>query len=813
MINTALTQLRRHPGRIVAVLLAVMISVGYLTATLGFLATETAAIGRQITARTAGADVVVSSDELSAEQIRRSLRTTRQTPGVAAAELSYQVYGSVDQRSTIEVQNVPDLDQLRWAELTSGGWPRNNRQIAIGRTAAEQQNLGVGGTISIDLGNGPKSYTVSGITEEQKSLFSGNLQTAFVRSAAIDPKQATADILVIGNGSTSPEQLAQRIDQRLGAKITVQTSSAYSQDQVRDMAKGADIFRNLLLIFGCIALLVGTILIVNTFLILLAQRRRQIGLLRAVGATGSQVRRSLLFEALITGVVGSLLGIGLGIGVSAIAAAITGSLTTGLVVPPTVAIAALVGVLVTVLAAIGPARRATRVSPLEALRPVEDAAGARRGSVISGVIAALLALAGGGLIALGLRGGVQPLLVCIAGSALLAVAVLIGVKIYFPILLRLIGLTAAPLGPVGRLARSNTARNPGRAAATGAALMLATGLIVTLQVGSASVKASTSAALDQHYPVDVTVSATEGKLPADLSGRISKINGIQDAVVLDSAMITVKADGQSAQKVRVLAGDHTDSVINPGAGQVPDNRLLLDPVLAESMGIASGDQVTLTSGTTHRTLTAERNRIAADYIGVLAPSTMSELAPNAEPGAVWAKAVPSASITKINSALNSLLEDQPELQLSGSLTQKAAYETLLDTLLTIATILLGVAVLIALIGVGNTLGLSVIERSRESALLRALGLQRRQLRLMLAIEAVLLAFAGAAVGIVAGAFFGWVGSAAVGSELEYTTTYFSMSVEQTVAVALIAVIAGVLASVLPGRRAARATPVDALAET
>ncbi|QDP94780.1 FtsX-like permease family protein [Microlunatus elymi] len=813
MINIAFSQLRRHPGRIVAVLLAVMISVGYLTATLSFLATETAAIGRQLAARTAGADVVVSSDELSARQLGHRVQTVRRTPGVADAELSYQLYGNIDQRSTIELQSLPRLDQLRWAKLTTGSWPTRRNQIAIGKTAAEQQNLGVGGTIRVDLGNGPQTFTVSGITDEQKSLFSGKLQTGFLLPAAIDPQQAQADLLVIGDGSTSANGLAEALDQRLGSKITVQTSAAYGQQQVKDMAQGADVLRNLLLIFGCIALLVGTILIVNTFLILLAQRRRQIGLLRAVGATGRQVRRSVLIEALITGLIGSALGIGLGVGVSAVAAGISGSLAGGLVIPPTVLAAGLIGVLVTVLAAIGPARRATRVSPLEALRPVGDAADTRRGSVISGVVATLLAVVGGGLIVLGLRGEVQTLLVCIAGSALLAVAILVGVKLYFPALLRVIGKITAPLGPVGRLATANTARNPGRAAATGAALMLATGLIVTLQVGSASVKASTSATLDQHYPVDVTVSASTKPLPAGLDQKITKIVGIQSAVVLNKTMITVKPAGQPSRKIPILAGDHAASVINPGAGQVPADRLLLDPVLAQSMGIRSGDRVQVRHGAVRQTMIAEPNRIAADYIGVVSPAVMHRLAPNPTPGAVWAKAAPSADITKITSALNRLLQDQPDLQLSGSLTQKAAYETLLDTLLTIATVLLGVAVVIALIGVGNTLGLSVLERSRESALLRALGLQRRQLRLMLAIEAVLLAFAGAAVGIVAGAFFGWVGSAALGSELDYTTTYFSMSLGQTLAVAGVAIVAGVLASVLPARRAARSAPVDALAET
>jgi putative ABC transport system permease protein len=813
MINTAASQLRHHPGRIGAVLLAVMISVGYLTATLSFMATETHAIGAQISARTSGADVVASSDKLNARQLGKRQVAARKTDGVSSVAMSYQIYAMIGRTAPLTLQNLPEQHQLRWAHLEAGHWPTDANQIALGRTSAEANKVGVGDTVSVDLGGTLRKLTVTGITDETKSLFSGQTQTGFVANSFIThPEQYGADLLVIGNGSVGQQQLADRLDHALGKHVTVQTQEAYSADQVKGLAQGADVLRNLLLIFGAIALLVGCILIVNTFLILLAQRRRQIGLLRAVGASAAQVRRSLLVEALFTGVIGAVLGVALGIGGTAVASAISGSLGDGLVVPPTVAIAAVVGILVTLLAAMGPARRATRVSPLEALRPVDDSATARRGSAVSGISAAVLAVAGIGLIIIGLKMAVATLLSCIAGSMLIAVAVLLGAKLYFPWLLRLIGLLVRGLGPVGRLATENTARNPGRAAATGAALMLATGLIVTLQVGAASVKASTNLTLDQHYPVDVT--ATLGKkLPSDVATRIEGIRGIEKAVTLKSVPATVVTEDHHKIAVPLESADDLSGVINKGAGDVPKDRILIDPFLAKNYDVRDGSQVKIRAGGTTRTMTIEANRIAADGVAVVAPGVLHAIAPNASVTTVWAKAAQDADPVKISAALSKIVDDHPDLQVSGSLTTKATYTKLLDTLLTIATVLLAVAVVIALIGVGNTLGLSVIERSRESALLRALGLQRRQLRLMLAIEAVLLALAGALVGIAAGAFFGWVGTAAIGSELDYQTTVFSMSGMQTAVVAAIAIVAGVLASVLPARRAARATPVSALAES
>jgi putative ABC transport system permease protein len=811
MLTLAGSQVRRHPGRIVAVLLAVMISVGYLTATLGFMATETHAVASAITARTAGADVVVEAEDGIAGSLQKPLDLARRTPGVQAAEISYQAHGLINRTTQISVESLPHAPRLIWSTLTQGRWPSDDHQIALGQTAARQQNVGVGDTVTVDPGSGPRKLVVTGITDETRSLFSGQSQTGFVVPGFFKPAETGGDLLIIGGRGTTPDRLAADLSQRLGKDVTVQTADAYGQQRVRSLAQGADVFRNLLLIFGAIALLVGTILIVNTFLILLAQRRRQVGLLRAVGATGGQVRRSMLTEAVITGVIGSALGVAVGIAVTAVASAISGSLSAGLIIPGTVVPAALVGVLVTVLAALGPAGRATQVSPLDALRPVVDAASDRRISVLTAIPSLLVAAAGAGLIGYGLRAGNHALLLCVAGSAMLAVGILIGVKLYFPTLVRLLGLATRPLGPVGRLATSNTVRNPGRAAATGAALMLATGLIVTLQVGAASVKESTNLMFDQHYPVDVTVSSAT-KLPSGVARRVADVPGITATAPVRSAMVSVATAKRQKAQLRMTAGNTIGSVINRGAGTLPSDRVLMDAFIAGSLDIHDGDRVTVRHGSWSREVTVQPSRIAADGALVVPPDLLAAAAPDAPITGVWAKADPNADVVEINSALTKITKDHPQLVLSGSLTNKASYVKLLDTLLTVATVLLGVAVLIALIGVGNTLGLSVIERSQESALLRALGLQRGQLRLMLGIEAVLLAVAGAVVGVGAGGFFGWIGTAAIGRELDYPTVVFAMSVPQTVLVGVVAIVAGVLASILPGRRAARSAPIEVLAE-
>jgi putative ABC transport system permease protein len=356
-------------------------------------------------------------------------------------------------------------------------------------------------------------------------------------------------------------------------------------------------------------------------------------------------------------------------------------------------------------------------------------------------------------------------------------------------------------------------RNPGRAAATCAALMLAVGLVVTLQVGSASLKATVNSNLQHRFPVDVTVSMFDGPLPDRAVTDVAGVAGITTAVGVRSTRIRFDA-GTDSTEVRVLGPDAAAlSMLSEPRPPIADDVLLADPNLLGDRGIRDGSTVTLTGPGG-----AVRLPVRGDYLApadslIVAPAVLHRVAPDAPIGSVWARADPDADITALRSSLRTVAAPITGAEVSGGLSAKANYRELLDRLLLVTTMLLAVAVLIALVGVGNTLGLSVLERTRESALLRALGLQRGQLRWMLAVEAVLLSVAGTAVGAAAGMFFGWVGTYAISNELKFASVRFAMSPAQTVAVAAVAVVAGMAASVLPGRRAARAIPVDALADT
>nr|CEL21823.1 Protein of unknown function DUF214 [Kibdelosporangium sp. MJ126-NF4] len=784
----AMAEVRANPRRIVAVVLAIMISVGYLAASATVLAGESATMDRSVIARTAEADVVVtltSGDPALTDQVRA-------IDGVASADLSYLSRGRVTGSSEwVQQQSLPDNPALRWTGLAQGTWPVGPDDIALGTVTAKQLNLTVGDEITINDANSSATLRVTGLTDEGDSLLSGLAQSSFVATAfytgtASIRTSLQTEILVIGNGSASPEQMAGRIEQVAGGN-KVETSSQFTRRKMSEQTNGVFVFQLLLLVFGAIALLVGGIMIVNTFLILVTQRRRQIGLLRALGASNAQIRRGLFIEATAIGLIGSTLGLLLGVGVSAVVSYRLGQVLT--VPVGQIAVVALVGVVLAVMSVVVPARRAIRISPLEALRPVADRRTERTASRSRAVLSVALMLTG--LAGIWIGSGDTPfaLLFSVGGLFVFAIGLLAATGIYLPALLRTSTVLLARFGPTARLAANNTIRNPGRMAATGAALIVAVGIIVTLQVGAASMKATANANLSHRFPVDVTVSLFDGALPPGAARNIAAVPGITSTRELRSTR--VRANGTD---LRVL-----------GVPGVSDAEVLADPYLKMT-------SANLVGKTGSVTLPAVSDYQAPADTLVVSPAVLSTLDSRAPVGAVWADAAADADITALRSQLRAVVAPITGAEVGGGLSAKASYTEFLDRLLMVTTMLLAVAVLIALAGVGNTLGLSVLERTRESALLRALGMQRGSLRWMLAIEAVLVSLAGTLVGILAGILFGWVGTHAISKELAFTTVDFAMSLPQTLTVAAVALAAGILASVLPGQRAARTTPIAALTQ-
>ncbi|MFC7619682.1 ABC transporter permease [Microlunatus sp. GCM10028923] len=823
MLRLALRELRNAPGRMVAVLGAIAISVAFLSACMTFLETEQAAVAKAATESVSTSDLVVDAQSSDPDQ----LTAIRAVPGVAVAEPLWSgrlQFRGPEGAGVLRISSVPESPALRWAELTEGSWPQSADQVAVGQATARQHRLKVGAEVSVDDGSDQsRTMIITGIVDQSQSLFSGIQDSGYVAGAYFQAQQA-ADPGSAGQWpvryliTTAPGADLGRVMESLRATLpstaVVATAGEVAQQTLLALSGGVDTYGILLQGFGAVALLVGGIMIANTFAILVAQRRRQIGLLRAVGATGGDVRRMVLAEAVLVGVVGSVAGVALGIGLATIGAAVSGSIGNGLALPwLRLALAAAVGVLVTVVAAGVPAARTSRITPLEALRPVDDHRVERRRTMIIGGLALILILAGGAVIGYALTAQSGVLLPAIAGAFALGLGIVVAAPIYVPLLVRAISVVLRRFGPVSRVAAANTLRHPGRAAATCAALMIAVGLVVTLQVGAASVKATTDADAQLRFPVDVTVSAGTEPLPVDLITGLSDVPGISATTTVRQVGGTLAGREDGPQDVTLAGlGENAGTVVRDGLDRLgSDDSALIGPYTARLLGLAEGDQVTVTVGGRTATYRLAFSRIPEDFMLVVRESALAAVAPKAPVAAVWASATDRSAAQAVSAGVVAAVDQRQGVVIGGSLAQAAELNQLIDGLLAGATALLGVAIVIALIGVGNTLGLSVIERERESALLRALGLERRQLRRMLAIEAVVLALVAAAVGVGAGIGFGFLGTSALARESDMTATVYAISVPQTVFVVVAALLAGAVASILPGLRAARTPPAAALA--
>lgn len=817
MLRQALTEVRLHPGRFVSTLIAIAISVAFMAGSATLVATESDAQGKAVSLPLTRADVVV--ENAWGEGVGTAIRAT---PGVAAAHPVVELTEAVSKGETsllVSLYQVPP-EELQWSRLVAGRWPQAATEIALSRGAAEALGVVAGGTVQGSTQD--EVLTVTGLTDEPSTYFvrTGYAGAARFTAQGIDP-ESSGRWAVRATPGTTPETLVRELTQGLahtrsddaGDDPTVALAATVRAKALKDLTDGFAAFTYLLWAFAAVALVVGMITIANTFSITLAQRRRQIGLLRAVGASGAQVRWRFFAEAGLLGLAGAGLGLVTGIGLAAAASAWTGSLYWGLSLPwGELALAAALGVLATVVAAWFPIVRGTRVHPLEALQPVLTDEEQRRASVIRAVTCGVLLLGGAALTVFALSGDGWGFAGAIAAGVLLSLAVLLGAPLFVPGLLHATGSLLRGAGPVPRLAAANAQRNPRRATATATALMLAVGLIVTLQVGSASIRDTMLAQIEAANPIDLSVTWTDpgqagpGRIPSSVSGQFATVPGVTAWIELDAAPVEAVVDTDDSWGLTLLAHDPAVAAVTGAAVTLGDDEVLVQEATAEGMpahlklkGSQGSAKLTL------RTTTALEGGQA-----MVSPTVYARLVGAGTGRVAWLSVPDRSHAVDAILALERLTGSDG--QVGGSIAMAAVVEQVLNLLLGITTALLGVAVLIALIGVSNTLGLSVLERSRESALLRSLGLQARSLRVMLTLEAMQVTLIGVAVGIVAGAFFGWLAVSSLGRTLDLDGIRFAIDVPQTAAMVGIAVVAAALASVLPGRRAARAVPTEALAD-
>lgn len=648
----------------------------------------------------------------------------------------------------------------------------------------------------------------------------------------------TNDVLVALAPGADVETVRTQIADSQGDGTTVMTTDEYAKKVAAEMTGGEDVFTYMILTFAAIALLVAALVIANTFQVLVAQRTRTLALLRCVGADRKQLARSVLLEATMLGIIASVAGILVGTGLVQLALTVAGGMDLGVPLPelvqitvPVVLVPLLVGTVVTLVASFSPARAATRVAPLAALRP-SDAPTVSTGAGRVRLVASILLVVGGAsLLALGIVLGQQGsaemgLLAATAGGAASFVGVLIGAIFWLPRVVSVVGKALTGSGSTAKLAAANTLRNPRRTAATSTALLIGVTLVAMMSTGAVSARMSMNNELDSRYPVDVSL-ATDGyddnggndpiELPQTTMSTAESTEGIASVVPLTAATVSVDLDGQSITFLArgVDPADAVGLVRNAKAveGLVPGT-VVVPEMVAKDWKIATGDELSLAATAPEGAGSPATLEALVTPMGgralLVTPDTLDGIAPGAPVTTAWVGLTDVTDAGSVVPALqDALAESSIPIDVTGAAVERALYQKVVDTVLGIVVGLLAVAVVIALIGVANTLSLSVIERRRESATLRAIGLSRSQLRWMLAIEGMLIAGVGAVLGIVLGVLYGWAGASAALAVMGDVT--LAVPWRDVALVLVVALVAGLLASVIPGRSAARTSPVEALA--
>jgi putative ABC transport system permease protein len=718
----------------------------------------------------------------------------------------------------ISLSTVPELQA--GAVLREGSRPNGPDEVAIDAHTASKQSFHVGDQVRILFQGPPRTFTVSGIIGfgSADNLAGATLAGFDLRTAqkVLNRPGVFDEIDVVAEPGVSPQVLRDRIRAAIDGSYEALTGKELAEDTSKSVGQFVNFINIALLAFAFVALFVGSFIIVNTFSIILAQRSRELALLRCLGASRRQVLGSVLAEALIVGLLAAIVGIGLGvvvaIGLKAVFAAIGATLpaTTLVIAPRTIIVGLVVGIVVTVLASLVPAVKAVRVPPVAALRDEAVAAAVPRinwkrttfGTVVT-VIGLALLLAG-----LFAKQGNRLLNVAVG-----AIVIFLGVGLLSPLvarpLARLIGWPFAHwAGQPGKIARDNAMRSPRRTASTAAALMIGLALVSFVTIFAQSIKVSSAKTLDQAVAADYILTGPSNSgvgFSTDVVKRLSQQPELDSATGIRFGQFRLDGGTQQLVGIDPPGFDRTvnTETISGKLTDLESGGVAVREDVAKQHNWKVGDTVPmefLVGGNQGEPIKAiyKDNQLNGPYLLSLKDYEQHYTDQLDFIGLVKAKSGVSPDSSR--AAIDRVVADFPTVQVRDQAEFKQQQASQIDQLLSLFYILLALAVVIAVIGIINTLALSVLERVRELGLLRALGMTKGQLRSMIRWEAIIIAVLGAVLGLAVGVFFGWTVVRALKNS---GITDFSVPIGTLIGFVVFAAIAGVLAAVFPGRRAAK----------
>ncbi|MCT9005603.1 ABC transporter permease [Streptomyces rhizosphaerihabitans] len=843
MFRTALRNVFAHKARLLMTVLAVLLGVAFVSGTLVFTNTISDAYQKSSAKGFDQVDVAIHPESAAdtGDTLGKRHKLTQPlldkaagVPGAASATGVVNGFTAIaDKDGKLIGGGFQSQGGNYWSgkdggkdpryPLTAGHAPHGTGEVAIDAQTAKRAGYQVGDTVRLSVDGPVLKPVVTGIfTTDDGNVAAGGSLALFDTATAqrlFHSVGSYDEIDVKAAPGTSQSALRDALDNVVPKNVaSTTTGRKLADDQAEQIASAMSGMKTGLLVFAGIALFVGTFIIANTFTMLVAQRTKELALLRAVGASRRQVTRSVLIEAFVVGAVAAVGGLAAGVGIGAGMRSLMGTLGATVpdgplvVSPGTVATALLVGVLITMLAAWLPGRRAAKIPPVAAMSSVHAKA-TTKSLVLRNTIGALFAAAGVAVVlyATTMDGsdGQAPM-------GLGAVLLIIGVFVLTPLLSRPMIAAAAPVlrvfGISGKLARQNSVRNPRRTAATASALMIGLTLITGMTVMAGSLQKSIDKMASSAIEADYVVSMANGNsLSPDVEKKLAAVDGVTATSSLRNAPSRIDRQTEFLTGVNGAAiGELTDLAVTDGSFRVGGTRVVVDSDIAKAHGWKAGSdfQVSYEDGRKERLTVAgvyEANEVIRGII--LDNATLSSHQRDAADMQVMVKTAGGASAAT-KDRLEKALGDNPAVKVQDRQDISNDIAKMFTLMLNMLYGLLAMAVIVAVLGVINTLAMSVFERSQEIGMLRAIGLDRKGIKRMVRLESLVISLFGGVLGIGLGVFFGWAAGELLGSRM---STYELVLPWGRMAVfLLLAAAVGVLAALWPARRAARLNMLTAI---
>ncbi|MFT4147540.1 MAG: ABC transporter permease [Micrococcaceae bacterium] len=851
MLMTALAQLKTNYRRLIAITLALGISVAFIQGTMMFTNTMNSVVTQSIAQDVSKADLVVKPVEKTNDNnyipliSESNLEKVKNTANVKdVGEKFSGIYGNFSGTNIpVTINETPPAD-LNPHNIIEGSLPEGQNEITLDQATANARKIKIDDVIDLDVivagqstdqsqqgdasgdnpnsANGSRTETfhpqVVGITQSTQNTM-GAAAAVFASDDLIEKwapqssnSQVSLSLLTVkADDPAHTTDLKEQLTHEVGSDVTVMTQKEYVDDQLNALSSGSAGIIGFIWLFIVVAIAVAAMVIANTFTVLLAQRTRELALLRCLGAQSKQLKRSVLLEAGIVGLVASLGGTILsylafkGIVAYAVLTNIMPAGVEASLKPNQALLACTIGIGLAMAASYMPAKKATQLAPIEALHPLQEATITNKQGKVKVKVGVLLFILGGaGLV----FGAIQhePTLAIFTGI-LSFLGLLLVSGLVIPALLGSLSKIISDNKVTAKLAALNTVRNPRRTASAATALLIGVSLVSSIMAGAATAKATMSAEIDKTCSIDLMIKQPANNESFDDAAldKASKISGVDQ--VVRGSRIPLQLDGESVDVFVSAPEDYAKATRDPGVKPIEGSLVVPQASTLKDTVNIQGPDGNITIPVVKEDITRQ-NPVKL----ILTPEDAAKVDQNAAENVLIFKTKDGLDSKQVQDVQNSAVEEfnlTPD-DTAGGLSMRFTVNTMINSLMAVLIGLLAFAVVIAMIGIANTASLSVLERTRESSLLRALGLTKTQLRTMLGIESLLIASISAVVAITAGSTLGVLGATAILGKVWSVT--IALPWLQLILLLFISAAAGIIATIVPSKKAAKLSPVEGLAE-